>query len=43
MFGAPLVMAQGAMVRQKYLNYVSRIFFMFGSPFLLAQGTSVRH
>ena len=43
MFGAPLVMAQGASVRQKYLNYVSRILFMFVPPLLLPEGTSVRY
>jgi hypothetical protein len=43
MFGAPLVMVQGASVRQLYLNYVSQIFFTFSPPLLLAEGTLVHH
>jgi hypothetical protein len=38
MFGVPLVMAQGASVRQKYLNYVSRIFFHVRSAITIGAG-----
>ncbi len=37
-FGARLVMAQGASVRQKYVNYVSRIFFPVLSAITIGAG-----